>query len=154
MLLVVLGSKPALKIVGSPNGSTPVIPLNPSMWSNDRFSSISTNTCSMRGLTRRPLPNSDPSARATPSRKQRTVSQATQTSCITQANRTHTAFAIQANALHTHFDTQYQARHTHLATQYHARQKNPAMQFHGVYQWHSSQEVHWLEPSSAHSEHW
>src|SRR5690242_17655686 len=134
MLLVVLGSKPALKIVGSPNGSTPVIPLKPSMWSNERFSSISTNTCSMRGLTRFPRPNSVPSSLARLISRQRSVSQATHTSWSTQANATQMAFTTHANALHTHFATQYHALQTHLATQYHARQKNPAMQFHGVYQ--------------------
>jgi hypothetical protein len=34
--------KPSLKTVGLPRRSTPVMPLNPSMWSNARFSSIST----------------------------------------------------------------------------------------------------------------
>ncbi|HEY4852865.1 MAG TPA: hypothetical protein VII22_18925, partial [Streptosporangiaceae bacterium] len=59
----------------------------------------------------------------------------------------------QYQAWQTQLATQYQAWQTQLATQYQALQKKPAMQFQGVYQWHSSQPMHWLEPWSAHCEH-
>ena len=145
-------------------------PLKPNMWSNDRFSSIEDEDVLDRGV---------PPCRTAGDRDQAeqcaaNPSHATQTSLITQASARHTAFTTQANALHTHFATQYQALQTHLATQYHAlqthfatqyqaAQKKPATQFQGVYQWHSSHEVHCLslrptehsfEPLSAHCEHW
>src|SRR5262245_30568380 len=147
------GSAPSSS-VGLPSGSTPRSPLKPNMWSNDRFSSIRTNTCSIAGRGRSRPPKRRERSRHRLRSAQRIQSQAVQTSSMTQPQATHTALTTQANALQTHFATQYQALQTHLATQYHARQKKPAMQFQGVYQWHSSHDVHWFKPSSAHCEHW
>ena len=119
MLLLSTASKPALKTVGLPAGSTPVMPLKASMWSKALFSSISTKTCWIfagAGLPRpRPLRLASSLRRA--SRAHRSVSQATQTSSSAQENTTQTVFTTQAKAMHTHFASQYQAWQTQFATQ-------------------------------------
>ncbi len=142
-------------VVGFPSIPTPVMPLKAYMWSNERFSSISTNTRSTLRRARLRPPNRLASAWAIASRAQRSQSHASQTSVRPQENTMQIALTIQANALQTHFATQYHALHTHLATQYQALQNHSATQFHGVYQRHFLlHSPHSLEPSSAHSEHW
>src|SRR5215203_5579035 len=76
--------------------STPVKLLKPNTWSKDRFSSIRTNTCSIRRFGRLRLPSRPASARARLSRAHRMVS----------------------HALQTHFATQYHALQKKPATQF------------------------------------
>src|SRR5437868_6811168 len=107
--------------VGLLSLSAPVSLLKPNIWSNERFSSIRTKTCSMRmpdGSLRPPkrLPNQFRRFR----RAQRIVSHATQISVKIQPNTTQIIFTNHAKALHTHLTSQYQAWQTQLATQYHA----------------------------------
>ena len=56
-------SKPSLNVVGAPSDPTPVIPLMPNMWSNERFSSTRTKTCSIFVCVERLPPNNDLNSR-------------------------------------------------------------------------------------------
>src|SRR5689334_18845674 len=105
MLPVTLGSNPALKTVGFPSGSTPVIPLKPSMWSKDRFSRTRTNTCSMFGLELVPA-RSRRTDFARDKSIQRKTSHAAHTSVIAHPNTTQTTLTTHAKALQTHFAAQ------------------------------------------------
>src|SRR5258706_497455 len=106
MLLLTLGSKPALNGVGLPSRSIPLMPLNPSMWSNDRFSIINTNTCLILGCRFRSFENREIIHFEISNRAHLIVSHATQISFKAQENMTQIAFTIHAKALQTHFATQ------------------------------------------------
>src|SRR3954469_5228636 len=125
--LSIAGSTPSAVTI-LPWISTPVRPLKPNMWSKERFSSMSTKTCSICAVLSPPPENKDASQRQKPSRAHRIVSQARQTVWRTQPKIAQVHLTTQANALQTHFATQYHALQTHFATQYQARQKKPAIQ--------------------------
>src|SRR4029453_1294807 len=130
------------------------MPLNPTIWAKEMFSSMSMKTCSICGFFSPRPERNERSHLHIFMRAHRAVSQATQTVSRLQPRTVKVHLTTHAKALHTHLATQYQALQTHFATQYQARQKKPAMQFQGVYKWNSSHDVHWLDSSSAHSEHW
>lgn len=119
LFLLLAGSAPSA-VVELPSIPTPANPLNPKIWSYERFSSMSTKTRSIFGFVSRRPPNNLEMALMRARTIHRSQSQAAQTIVNTHEKMTQTALTIQANALHTTLATQYHAWHTTLATQYEA----------------------------------
>ena len=100
--------------------SRPVIAEKPSMWSNDRFSSMRTKMWSIVVLRRRDRPNRERIPSRIALSAEMRIDQKPQPTTVTQPHPTQTARTTYVHATHTHFTTQYQPRHTQDETQTHA----------------------------------